>query len=121
MISRAELGILLSSFLSFASLSILFPSPMSSPLPLLFTCFAFLFYTALAQVAIPRFTDCFSGNVSLKLNVSTVYAQITSSQSLGKQLNITVLGQSPQVIEGTANGSSDLGASHLLPFHVPSR
>ena len=88
---------------------------------LLFTGFAFLFSTALAQVAIPRFTDCFSGNLSLKLNVSTVYAQIITSQSLGKQLNITVLGQSPQVIEGTANGSSNLGASHLFPFHVPSR
>lgn len=85
-----------------------------SSLLLLFTSFAFLFPNVLAQVAIPRFTDCFSGNVSLKLNVSTVYAQITTSQSLGKQLNITVLGQSPQVIEGAANGSSDLGASPLI-------
>jgi hypothetical protein len=79
----------------------------------LFLFLAILFPNALAQVATPRFTDCFSGNVSLKLNVSSVYAQITTSQSLGRQLNITVLGQSPQVIQGTANGSSDLGASHL--------
>jgi hypothetical protein len=35
-------------------------------------------------------------------------------------LNITVLGQSPQIIQGTSNGSSDLGASHLLPFHLSS-
>jgi len=83
----------------------------------LFVCLAFLFPNALAQVATPRFTDCFTGNVSLKLNVSTVYAQITTSQSFGRHLNITVLGQSPQVIQGTANGSSDLGASHLSLFH----
>jgi hypothetical protein len=89
---------------------------MSPPLLFLFT-FAFLFPNTLAQVATPRFTDCFSGNASLKLNVSTVYAQITTSQSLGRHLNITVLGQSPQIIQGTSNGSSDLGASHLLPFH----
>lgn len=95
----------------------LFLSPMSPPLLFLFTSLAFLFSNALAQVATPRFTDCFSGNTSLKLNVSTVYAQITTSQSLGRQLNITVLGQSPQIIQGTSNGSSDLGASHLLPFH----
>ena len=93
----------------------LFLPPMSPPL--LFLFISLLFSNALAQVATPRFTDCFSGNASLKLNVSTVYAQITTSQSLGRQLNITVLGQSPQIIQGTSNGSSDLGASHLLPFH----
>jgi hypothetical protein len=94
------------------------PSFSLSPMSLfLFTSLAFLFHNALAQVATPRFADCFSGNVSLKLNVSTVYAQITTSQSFGRQLNITVLGQSPQVIQGTANGSSDLGASHLSLFH----
>jgi hypothetical protein len=82
---------------------------MSSP----FLFLTFLFHIALAQVATPRFGDCFSGNPSLKLNVSTIYAQITTSQSFGSQLNITVLGQSPQPIQGTANGSSDLGASHL--------
>ena len=82
---------------------------MSSP----FLFLAFLFPIALAQVATPRFGDCFSGNASLKLNVSTIYAQITTSQSFGSQLNITLLGQSPQSIQGTANSSSDLGASPL--------
>ena len=78
-----------------------------------FLFLAFLFPIALAQVATPRFGDCFSGNPSLKLNVSTIYAQITNSQSFETQLDITVFGQSPQPIEGTANGSSDLGASYL--------
>src|SRR5258707_2468164 len=96
-------------------------SPMSSSFLLLFISFASLFPIALAQVATPRFSDCFSGNASLKLNVSTVYAQITTSPSSGRRLNITVFGQSPQPIQGTANGSSDLGASHLthLPFSHP--
>lgn len=84
-----------------------------------FLFLAFLFPFALAQVATPRFGDCFSGNPSLKLNVSTIYAQITNSQSFGRQLNLTVLGQSPQPIQGTANGSSDLGSSHLTPLTSP--
>jgi hypothetical protein len=80
------------------------------------TCFLFILYTCLfsfatAQLAIPRFIDCFSGNTSLKLNISTLYAQIITSQSFGRNLHFTLLGNSPQIIEGTANGSSDLGAS----------
>jgi hypothetical protein len=88
----------------------------STPPPLffLFAFFALLFAAAGAQVATPRFSDCFSGNASLKLNISTVYAQITTSESLGRHLNITILGQSPQIIQGTANGSSDLGACHPI-------
>ncbi|KAI0282330.1 hypothetical protein BGY98DRAFT_1088170 [Russula aff. rugulosa BPL654] len=87
-----------------------------------FLFLAFLFPIVLAQVATPRFGDCFSGNPSLKLNVSTIYAQITTSQSFGSLLNITVLGQSPQPIEGTANGSSDLATlflnTEILTFNV---
>ena len=86
---------------------------MSSP----FLFLPFLFTIALAQVATPRFADCFTGNASLKFNVSAIYAQITPSQSFASQLNITVLGHSPQSIQGTANDSSDLGASHLTPSH----
>ncbi|KAH9994086.1 hypothetical protein BJV74DRAFT_915651 [Russula compacta] len=98
------------------------PSP-PSPSPLfLFTLLPLLFTNAVAQVATPRFTDCFSGNPSLKLNVSTVYAQITTSESLGTLLNITVLGQSPQAIEGTANSSSDLATlfstTEILTFNI---
>lgn len=99
------------------------PSP-SSPSPslfFLFTLLSLLSTNAVAQVATPRFTDCFSGNPSLKLNVSAVYAQITTSESLGRLLNITVVGQSPQVIEGTANSSSDLGACHLRSILCPRK
>ncbi|KAI0291695.1 hypothetical protein BC826DRAFT_1105831 [Russula brevipes] len=98
----------------------------SSTTPSLFFLFAFvalLFTGAGAQVATPRFSDCFSGgNASLKLNISTVYAQITTSESLGRHLNITILGQSPQIIQGTANGSSDLATlfstTQILTFSV---
>ena len=74
--------------------------------------FSFLFSEISAQIAIPRSSDCFTGNASLKLDVSTVYAQVTTSESLGKHLNLVLLGQSPQVIQGTANGSTDLGVCH---------
>ena len=79
---------------------------------LLFPLFTFLFSEISAQIAIPRSSDCFSGNASLKLDVTTVYAQVTTSESLGKHVNLVVLGQSPLPIQGTANGSSDLGVFH---------
>lgn len=59
----------------------------------------------------PTFTDCFSGNNSLKLSVSTVYAQIADNAALGHHLNLTVIGQSPQEIIGLVNGSHALGTS----------
>ncbi|KZV76013.1 hypothetical protein PENSPDRAFT_623379 [Peniophora sp. CONT] len=62
----------------------------------------------------PIFTDCFSGNNSLKLSVSTVYAQIADNAALGHHLNLTVIGQSPQEIIGLANGSQALGTSSTL-------
>ncbi|KAH9960519.1 hypothetical protein BC827DRAFT_1208355 [Russula dissimulans] len=95
---------------------------MRSPsfFPLAF--FSFLFQNAVAQVAIPRFTDCFTGSASNKLNISTVYAQITTSESLGTHLNITLLGHSPDTIQGSANGSSDLATlfttSEISTFDV---
>ncbi len=79
---------------------------------LLFSLLTPLFSGISAQIAIPRSSDCFSGNESLKLNVSTVYAQVSTSESLGRHLNLVLLGQSPQIIQGTANGSSDLGVYH---------
>jgi hypothetical protein len=93
--------------------------PPFFPLSFLFILSTLLLYPATAQVAIPRFTDCFSGSASLKLNISTVYAQITTSESLGRHLKLTLLANSPQVIKGTANGSSDLGA-FLILIHLVS-
>ena len=59
----------------------------------------------------PIFTDCFAGNNSLKLSVSTIYAQIADNAVLGHHLNLTVIGESPQQIVGLANGSQALGTS----------
>jgi hypothetical protein len=69
-----------------------------------------------ASPAVAQFDDCFSGNSSLKATVSTVYAQITDSGPLGRHLNLTVLGQSPQQIVGLANDSHSLGVSSTLPL-----
>ncbi|TFY69192.1 hypothetical protein EVG20_g3243 [Dentipellis fragilis] len=83
----------------------------------------------LADPAIAPFSDCFSGNVSQKLNVSTVYAQITHSNTLGRHLNLTVFGDSPLPIEGLANNtnSSDneylatlFSSTEMLTFSVQS-
>ncbi|KAH7931184.1 hypothetical protein BV22DRAFT_1076964 [Leucogyrophana mollusca] len=57
--------------------------------------------SAVAQPATLPFHDCFSGNDVRKLTVDTVYAQIINYQTL----NITVLGQSAQLINET-NGNS---------------
>ncbi|KAF8264953.1 hypothetical protein EI94DRAFT_1779451 [Lactarius quietus] len=84
--------------------------------------FALLFSQISAQIAIPYTSDCFTGNNSLKLNVTTVYAQVATSKSLGRHLSLVVLGQSPQVIQGTSNGSSDLATlfstTEVLTFNV---
>jgi hypothetical protein len=81
---------------------------------------------AQSSPAVADFSDCFSGNESVKLSVSTVYAQIAENDNLGKHLNLTVLGQSPQEIIGLANGSGSLGPSHtpltssFFPHHPSS-
>ncbi|VDB97107.1 unnamed protein product [Peniophora sp. CBMAI 1063] len=70
----------------------------------------------------PIFTDCFAGNDSLKLSVSTVYAQISDNSALGHHLNLTVIGETPQSIIGLANGSQALATlfttTDVLTFNV---
>ncbi|KAA1466562.1 hypothetical protein DENSPDRAFT_41766 [Dentipellis sp. KUC8613] len=66
-----------------------------------------------ADPAIAPFSDCFAGNVSQKLNVSTVYAQITHSTSLGRHLNLTVFGVSPLPIEGLGNNTNSSDPEYL--------
>lgn len=51
----------------------------------------------LAQPAAIKFTDCFTGNTSIKLDVSTVYAQVLLVNEQRK-LNFTVIGTTPQEI-----------------------
>ncbi|KAG6910813.1 hypothetical protein DXG01_007702 [Tephrocybe rancida] len=65
----------------------------------------------LADPAVARFTDCFdeaSSNSSQKLEISTVYAQVLENDGLGMYLNLTVLGSSPQPIQGFTNSSTSL-------------
>ena len=66
--------------------------------------FVFAFPRVLASPATLPFTDCFTGNISQKLSVSTVYAQV-----VGDNLNVVVLGQTPQEIDGFTNSSKSLG------------
>lgn len=63
----------------------------------------------LAQPATVQFRDCFSGNISQKLNISTVYAQVLHNEGKDRHLNITVLGQAGQDITGQSPESTSLG------------
>jgi hypothetical protein len=82
----------------------------------------FLSETTLGQPAALDFEDCFSssGNMTEKLNISTVYAQITGDN---KALNLTVIGQSDIPIIGRSNDSTKLGGfvfrSHLCMKLMP--
>ncbi|THH16421.1 hypothetical protein EW146_g4219 [Bondarzewia mesenterica] len=78
--------------------------------------------SANAEPIVAPFDDCFTGNNTQKLNVSTVYAQITETESLGRHLNLTILGESGQEIVGFANGSNDLAtlfsSTEMLTFSI---
>jgi hypothetical protein len=67
-----------------------------------------------AQPAALQFQDCFTGNDTLKINVATVYGQILTSSPMQKFLNLTVFGESGQVIAGFSNESSSLGIVSTL-------
>ncbi|KAI0322495.1 hypothetical protein OF83DRAFT_1049176 [Amylostereum chailletii] len=101
---------------------------MRIPRPLSATCvvslLTFLAHVAPihAQPAVARFDDCFSGNATLKLDISTVYAQITHSEGLGRHLNLTVIGTSGQQIVGLTDDSHPLSTlfttSDILTFDI---
>ncbi|KAF8638547.1 hypothetical protein AX17_002090 [Amanita inopinata Kibby_2008] len=65
---------------------------------------------AYADPAIVPFDDCFdkAANVSQKLDINTVYAQILPDDVWGKYLNLTLIGDSPQGITGFSNASNSL-------------
>lgn len=67
----------------------------------------------LADPATPTFFDCFDSgaNVTQKLTVSTIYAQVVDNPGQGPNLNLTVLGTSPQDIVGFTNASGSLSKS----------
>ncbi|KAF8076772.1 hypothetical protein FPV67DRAFT_1472632 [Lyophyllum atratum] len=87
---------------------------MSSVFSILSTLLALLGLLLLPRVladpAIVQFTDCFDddSNPALKLDISTVYAQVLDNDELGRHLNLTVLGTSPQEIQGFTNTSTSL-------------
>lgn len=83
-----------------------------------------------ADPALAQFSDCFddeTGNVTQKLNVSAVYAQVIDSGTLGMHLNLTVIGTSPQDIVGFTNTSGRLsergsiGLLSPLTLHIHSQ
>ena len=81
---------------------------MRTVLPLSLLC---LLGAALANPASIPFQDCFNQPNSLnqKFNVNTIYAQVLQNEDLGNYLNLTVLGTSPQEIQGLVNTSTSLG------------
>lgn len=62
-----------------------------------------------ADPATLDFNDCFSGNASQKLSVSSVYGQVVNHE-----LHLVVLGQTPLEIDGFTNFSKSLGKDRLL-------
>ncbi|KAJ8516461.1 hypothetical protein ONZ45_g6246 [Pleurotus djamor] len=71
--------------------------------------FLFLFCLVLvrADPAKLPFTDCFSGEPSRKLTISTVYGQVIDGAEGQREstLNLTVFGESPQPIVGASSSS----------------
>ncbi len=66
------------------------------------------------------FNDCFSSaNVSGKLTVSNVYAQVLHNATLSNYLDLVVIGETPVEIIGRSNSSLNLGA-HIF-FHPQKR
>lgn len=83
-----------------------------------FTLFL-LFSCTIAQPATLNFDDCFTGNDSQKLDVSTVYAQFQKDGPQGTILNFTVLGNTPVVIEQSSGGSNPVASkSHTISLPV---
>lgn len=77
----------------------------------LFLSLLFLFLPqVLGDPATVGFSDCFdqSANVSQKLNITTIYAQILPNDTWGQYLNLTLLGESSTGIVGFSNSSSSL-------------
>ena len=68
-----------------------------------------------AQPAVLTFDDCFAdSSTDQKLNISTVYAQLTEVPH-GAFLNFTILGQTPEVILESSNGSNPVASEWSVP------
>jgi hypothetical protein len=69
------------------------------------------------QPATLPFHDCFSGNVTQKLNISTIYAQVVDDGNVDSHLNLTVFGTTNLPIMGSSNDSLNLG-EHIALISV---
>lgn len=79
--------------------------------------FAF-FASVFGNPANLSFTDCFdsSANISQKITVSNVYAQVLHNDVLNNYLDLVILAESPQEIVGRTDPSLNLGES--VVFHL---
>lgn len=69
--------------------------------------FIFILSPVVAEPATLPFTDCFSGDVSHKLQITTVYGQTLSN----RYLNFTLIGNSPVQIVSANNDTNEPVAS----------
>ena len=69
--------------------------------------FILTFSLVAAEPATLPFTDCFSGDASHKLQVSTVYGQTLSD----RYLNFTIIGSTPIEIVSASNNTNEPVAS----------
>lgn len=91
---------------------------------LLLTLFLSLSNLVVAQPANLQFSDCFSGNDSLKLQISDVYAQLLHGDPQGAHLNFTLIGQTPQEIINApdyVNGANGTGAASKCNIYYVDR
>lgn len=81
-----------------------------------FLGFLFWISCTIAQPAVVPFHDCFAGNASQQLNVSTIYAQLFPHSSMGTYLNFTLLGDNPQEIIPFSDGPDPVASMSLIAF-----
>jgi hypothetical protein len=72
----------------------------------------------LADPATVQYSDCFDedSNTAQKFTINTIYAQVFENEEFGKHLNLTILGEAPQDIQGLTNTSGSLGMLPHLRF-----
>ncbi|KAF9462045.1 hypothetical protein BDZ94DRAFT_1262280 [Collybia nuda] len=84
---------------------------LSLPCSLGALVFILLLPRVIADPATIGYSDCFdedNGNVTQKFSINTIYAQVFENEEFGKHLNLTVLGEAPQDIQGLTTSSSSL-------------
>ena len=72
--------------------------------------FILIFSSVVAEPATLAFTDCFGGDDSYKLQISTVYGQTLSD----RYLNLTILGSTPIEVFSASNDTDPVASACLL-------